>query len=259
MTSWPPVLPSAVAPYYLDDSAMILHGRCEGLLPCLQHVDVVITDPPYDARTHAGARTTGLATRQRASFHGLVPCAAIEIGFEALESVRSVAALTQLAQRWCVVFCSVETLGAYQAIAGPEYIRGGFWRRTSNTPQISGDRPGQPGEGIAILHRVGKKHWNGGGYSAYYKYSPVKRDRVHPTQKPEGLILELVSQFSDQGEVVLDPYMGSGTTGVACRRLGRRFIGIEQNEEHCETAVKRLRQIGLFAPSDFEPTQDSLL
>jgi site-specific DNA-methyltransferase (adenine-specific) len=118
-------------------------------------------------------------------------------------------------------------LGSYRDLAGDAWVRGGFWRRPDGAPQISGDRPGQPGEGIAILHQPGKKRWNGGGHHAYYEHCVVKANRLHPTQKPEGLMMELVSLYSDPGETILDPFMGSGTTLVAAKRLGRKAIGID--------------------------------
>ena len=64
--------------------------------------------------------------------------------------------------------------------------------------------------------------------------------RVHETQKPESLMLELVELFTDPGDIVLDPFCGSGTTGVACLRLGRRFIGIEKDAKYAAVARERL-------------------
>lgn len=67
----------------------------------------------------------------------------------------------------------------------------------------------------------------------------------HPCPKPEPLMSELVSSFTDIGDVILDPFMGSGTTLVAAKRLGRKAIGIEREEKYCEIAVKRLAQEAL--------------
>lgn len=144
-----------------------------------------------------------------------------------------------------MLFCSMEMLGAYREQAGDAWVRAGFWRRPDGAPQITGDRPGQPGEGLAIMHRPGRKRWSGGGHHAFYEHCVVKHDRVHPTQKPESLMRELVSLYSEPGEIVLDPFMGSGTTLVAAKRLGRIGIGIELEEKYCEIAARRLQQEAL--------------
>lgn len=62
----------------------------------------------------------------------------------------------------------------------------------------------------------------------------------HPTQKPEKLIAKLVLASSRPGDVVLDPFLGSGTTSVVAKKLGRQFIGIEKEEIYCLLAEKRL-------------------
>lgn len=64
--------------------------------------------------------------------------------------------------------------------------------------------------------------------------------RVHPTQKPVALMEYLIRTYTNPGEVVLDNTMGSGTTGVACRNTGRRFIGIERDEKYFEIARNRI-------------------
>jgi len=69
-----------------------------------------------------------------------------------------------------------------------------------------------------------------------------KRHGKHPTQKPEALLTRIVAASTNPDELVLDPFCGSATTGVACARLGRRFIGIEREAEHLELAAKRLEE-----------------
>lgn len=66
------------------------------------------------------------------------------------------------------------------------------------------------------------------------------QDKEHPTQKPQGVIRPLVKNSTDCGAVVLDPFMGSGTTGLACIQTGRKFIGIELDPTHYATALRRL-------------------
>ena len=76
-------------------------------------------------------------------------------------------------------------------------------------------------------------------------------DPVHPTVKPVDLLRKMVGWSSQPGEMVLDPFMGSGTTLRAAKDMGRKAIGIELREEYCEVAANRLSQqvLGLeFSP-----------
>ena len=67
-----------------------------------------------------------------------------------------------------------------------------------------------------------------------------KERGLHPTQKPLLLMEWLVKTYTNEGDLVIDPFMGSGSTGVACVRLGRKFLGIEKDEEYFKTAVERI-------------------
>ena len=64
----------------------------------------------------------------------------------------------------------------------------------------------------------------------------------HPTIKPLNIIETLVANSSREGDVIMDPFMGSGTTGVACANLGRDFIGMELKEDYFRTAEQRIRE-----------------
>ena len=103
----------------------------------------------------------------------------------------------------------------------------------------------------------GKKYANNGcygnynetkkvSYNQYYPKSIVEisnaqqKGKVHPTQKPVALMEYLVKTYTNQSDTVLDNCMGSGTTGVACKNLGRKFIGIEQDPNYFEIAKKRI-------------------
>jgi len=93
-----------------------------------------------------------------------------------------------------------------------------------------------------------------------YRRRVVGYEKFHPTQKPVEL-MEWCIGFLAPG-VILDPFMGSGTTGVACAKRGRRFIGIEISEEYFEIAVERIRkayaQPDFFVPRSPEPKQEAL-
>lgn len=93
--------------------------------------------------------------------------------------------------------------------------------------------------------------WATGGHGcfAHYRQFPPPsrivendgRNVGHPTQKPISLMIWCIAEFARGNEPIIDPYMGSGTTGVACVRLGRSFIGIEKDATHFETACRRIR------------------
>jgi site-specific DNA-methyltransferase (adenine-specific) len=211
-------------------------------------VTQVITDPPYDANTHANAKTSAGDGK-------------IDIDFDSLATV-SVADMLRIAKRWVLSFCALEQLGAYQEAAGGLWCRSGVWVRTNGTPQLSGDRPAQGAEGIFIGHRAGKKRWNGGGGRAVWT-GPRETNSVHPTQKPLWLMEALILDFTDPGDLILDPYAGSGSTGVAAIRLGRRFIGWERDPKYHAIAVKRLEaareQLTIFPAKTPKTKQETLI
>mgnify|MGYP003509072732 CR=1 FL=1 len=87
--------------------------------------------------------------------------------------------------------------------------------------------------------------------------------REHPTQKPVGVMEWCIQHLPDAAQTILDPFMGSGTTGVACQKLGRAFIGIERDPEYFQIACLRIdeamRQPDLFIHQAPTPVQESLL
>jgi site-specific DNA-methyltransferase (adenine-specific)/modification methylase len=85
-----------------------------------------------------------------------------------------------------------------------------------------------------------------------YLWDGYKRDgevgrHVHPNQKPVALMEWIITRWTKPGESILDPYMGSGPVAKACQTLGRRYVGIEVEEEYCEATIERLAQPPLFS------------
>lgn len=227
-------------------------------------VDHVITDPPYSKYVHGKSRggVTGWRARQRFGNIARVR----DFGFAHMTDPERHAAareFARVARRWVVVFSDLESahlwIAALEA-AGLEFIRLGVWVKVGAAPQFTGDRPGagaeaiiaakQPGaDAIVVAHqrhaRLRRKRWNAGGKLGVWTV-PIELDRshkaprIHTSQKPLRLMRELVEDFTDPGEVVLDPYAGGGTTGVACAQLGRRFIGWEKNGTFYRRAAARL-------------------
>ena len=96
-----------------------------------------------------------------------------------------------------------------------------------------------------------------------FDLSPSGQDKEHPTQKPLPLIQWCVARLPVDAETILDPFMGSGTTGVACANLGRKFIGIEIEPKYFDIACRRIetayKQPRLFKEPTAKPIQDKML
>lgn len=242
--------------------------------------DVCIADPPYSKRQHMGVRSSGRNRGLKDGKGRIDGCATrrvVDLGFDHFSraSVQVMCLhLARLVKRWSIIFCDDELLPVWRAQAkraGLQFIRTGVWVRVGGAPQFTGDRPGTGAEFLAILHRPGRKRWNGGGSPALWEHAedcpipgplgPVIRcpivanrkgqqgSRLHTTQKPEALLVTLEDLFSEPGETILDPTAGSGTTGAVAIRMGRRFVGIEmqprpdhpEDSNYIEVITERLR------------------
>lgn len=243
-------------PYYQDEWVTLYHGDCLEVMPQLEPVHHVITDPPYSEHIHGSARRRNITHRDRGARYGADTRRKVDLGFTHLsDELRSASAaeFARLASRWVLTFSDIESAPLWREsleAAGLDYVRTGAWIKVGSTPQFSGDRPATGFETITICHPKGRKRWNGGGKHAVWSV-PIVLDRggtgerLHTTQKPLELMLALVDLFSDPGETILDAFGGSGTTAVAAKSLGRRCIVIEQDEGSCEVAAKRLAQDAL--------------
>lgn len=237
------------APYYRDEAVTLYHGDCLELLPHVGPVDHVITDPPYEAEAHTKARRVA---RNPVEGGGIAEDYTID--FAAIdEDTRDAACVhfAALAARWVLVFCQVEAVGTWRVAMERSallWVRGQCWVKPDGSPQFSGDRPAQGFECIATSHAKGRPRWNGCGRRGVYFHCVNQgglagRCSDHPTSKPLPLMRELVCLFTDPGEFILDPFAGSGTTGLAARIEGRRAILIEREERYCEVAARRLERM----------------
>jgi site-specific DNA-methyltransferase (adenine-specific) len=232
-----------VTPYYEDAAVTVYHANCMDILAQIEDVDHVISDPPYSDTTHEGARTG-----DSANAGVLVDFASVNV-----QAIRDALALVSI-NRWGILTVDWQHVLPLkeQPPRGWRFVRHGAWVKPNGTPQFTGDRPAQGWEAVAILHADtrGRMRWNGGGLPAVWTH--LKVAGYHPTGKPESLISDFVMAFTDEGDLILDPFAGSGTTGVAAKRLGRRAILIEKEEKYCEVAARRLSQgaLGLGFASD---------
>lgn len=229
--------------------ARIIHGNCLYILPSIGRCDHVITDPPYTQAVSDGCQTS----KRRGSAPAKSYSRPLQFsGIDGQEHVY-VPAMLDICDRWCIAFCAFEQIGSYESASNQwaqskrknarGWVRAGVWRKPVPTPQFTGDRPGVCGEALAIMHPPGEKRWNRGGCAGYWcspKSEGIERYGGHPTPKPVRLMIELIEAFTDPGDLIVDPFAGSGTTGIACMRTGRRFIGIELNDEYANLASRRI-------------------
>lgn len=224
----------------IGDCRLIL-GDCLEVLPSLGLVDAIITDPPFEKEAHTPVRRTQRSIREDAP---------AELGFDAITEETRLAIPSWAAEcctGWLLAFCQVEAVSAWRdamEAAGLKYKRGMAWVKPDSSPQFNGQGPAQGYECIASAWcGPGISRWNGGGRRGVFTHltNQSDRDGRHPTEKPVPLMRELVGLFSGLGQIVLDPFMGSGTTAIGCIKTGRRFIGIEKSEEHFQTAVERIQ------------------
>jgi len=232
-----------VTPYYTGHGAELYLGDCLEILPTLTiTADLIVTDPPYGINfvSNRGIET---GTRPQQRFSKIK-------GDENTDMGRSgvVAALRYLRpRRHFYVF------GSWRASDFPDNAGGNtelIWDKTElgigdlsvpwgaqhetiffavNTVSAAQRRQGD-GNGAARLRR---------GTVLRYQRRIGKQNRSHPTEKPVSLLRELIESSSRQGELVLDPFVGIGSTCVAAAVEGRRSIGIEIEERYLEVAAKR--------------------
>lgn len=226
-----------MTPYYQDDSVTIYHGDCREILPELDvQADLVLTDPPY------GIGYEPLRARHNGS-GWVIP------GDESISTAESLlgASLRLLAGAKAVfVFCDWRSLSSARAAMRSA----GYEPRTC----LVWDK----GWGVQNLDRFAKSHElllyagpYGGEPTVSRDVWMVPRDieSAHPTPKPVGLLNRAILAASVRGDLVVDPFMGAGSTLRAAKDCERRAIGIEIEERWCEQAASRLAQetLGLSA------------
>lgn len=214
--------------------AVLYFGDCREILPTIGRVDAVVTDPPYGMN----ALNPGVSYGTRWRLPGAKTAWPAKNGpVWDNEAPPIVLELPNLTTGGCVIWGG-------QFFALP-IARGWLvWNKiirnfTSSVCELAWTNIDWPVDAFDYSHGA-----------------LVHEGKLHPTQKPLPLMMWCIQKTTG---IVLDPFMGSGTTGVACARLGRRFIGIEIHEPYFEIALRRIeqaqRQKDLFvnAPVPFDP------
>ena len=216
-----------IEPYYSHSGITIYCADCRDILPNLPKADLLLTDPPY--LVHAGAGGGCFGNRDHLVETGDFTDGGCDYSFLdpfhnwfVFCSRRQLPELIPWAlkrERWnLITWCKPNPVPTCnnKYLPDVEYIVHGF----------SGGRLfGEMADKQAfILHPCGNKETD------------------HPNEKPLTVIAKLIRLGTQEGETIIDPFMGSGTTLVAAKNLGRKAVGIEIEEKYCETAAKRLSQ-----------------
>jgi DNA modification methylase len=215
-------------PYYEDASVTLWLGKCEELLSGGVRGDVCVTDPPYGIQDEPLPGNRGLTN----TWHP-------ETDWD-----------DAINPDWCRLACGAAPLVAWfghwrkrdeVTIAMPHPLRAEIvWAKDTHVgfpcPLAMRD------ERIWLFSAVGieGKRFETSVWDE--PIIPTWAKKWHKNEKPLNLMQRLIAFLTDPGAVVLDPFAGSGTTLVAARNLGRKAIGIEQDERHCESAAQRLSQ-----------------
>lgn len=212
----------------------------------LPNVDAVIEDPPYGERTHAGQRHA----RKQGTSGALVSDVGLQYDHLTPEDVESLmVAAHSVCPGWVLGMTSHDLIPAYES-AAVKVGRYCFAPLPIVMPgmnvRLAGDGPSNWTVHLIVTRTTVKKCWGTkpGYYLASRDYISGKvADNSVAGGKPLGLMEAILRDYTEPGDLVLDRFTGSGTTGVAAVRNGRRFVGYERKPEHFEIALKRLRAV----------------
>lgn len=216
-----------MTPYYDDGQIAIYHGDCRDVLPTLEpaSIDLVLTDPPYGFRQSGQAQERRRTKEDRGRNGDFTMIAGDDELFDPTPLLR---------------FPRVALFGANHFAdrlpASPSWI---VWdKRNGSAPDYNADAE-LIWTNLGGTIRTYRQCWRG---VARENDALDPHAHVHPTQKPTAMMIWFLERYTEPGDLVLDPYMGSGPIAQACHMTGRLYIGIEIEERYCEVAVRRLAQ-----------------
>jgi site-specific DNA-methyltransferase (adenine-specific) len=227
---------SSLEPYYSDDLVTLYRGDCRDVLPELDPVDLVLTDPPYGINyvsRHNVGRGTNPITNDGARL-------SVALQRKVIPLLRAQHVLWFT--RWDVWPDIWSELGPWFPMRGML-----IWDKGHNG---MGDL-GHWGPSYEMIASAGAGTCTGGRDQSIIRFNaPPASTRVHPTEKPQPLLRYLIGKLNAQ--TVLDPFAGGGSTLLAAAELGVRAVGVEIDERYCEAIAQRLtdRASAPFLPFD---------
>ena len=223
----------------IGDATLYL-GDCREILPTLGKVDAVVTDPPYEDELHKA-----IGRIRRNDGQKMIET----LGFDGINTSRAKIAelIVNASNGWALIFTLAEGVRAWRddlQKSGAKWDTVLAWIKPDAAPRFNGQGAARGFENcMTAWCGKGYRSWNSGGKRGVYTHCVnTGRHGEHPTEKPLPLMKELLLDYSDFGETILDPFMGSGTTGVACAKLGRPFIGVELDPNWFDLSCRRIEQ-----------------
>ena len=211
-------------------NATLYHGDCLEILPTLDKVDAVITDPPYGVML-GEAGTGAEKAKQQEKYTQFT---------DSLEYISSIV-IPVIEKSLLIAEVGMITPGNRNAWLYPSPSDIGVWYNPAGT--------GRGKWGYILAHlilyygkdpRAGKNATASSGWGMNSSVAELKNNG-HPCPKPEKFMNWMVNKATtEQNQIIFDPFMGSGTTGVACMNLGRKFIGIEIEKKYFDIACERI-------------------
>lgn len=238
-------------PYYQDSAITIYLGDCLEVIPELESVDHVITDPPFSEKTQKGHNCVeGIHGRRGISYDNW--------DFQQIKSLVEIA--HPLCKGWFVVMTDHILSGEWE-----NCLKGSKRYTFPPLPFVSkGSRFRLLGDGPAswtvwiVVARPKRRAFIGWGSLPGAYVLPLGEGKSYPVVggKPDWLMRQLVADYSREGDTILDFCMGAGTTLRAAKDLGRKAIGIEIDETRCEIAAQKMAQEVLPLQIPLEPDTD---
>ena len=211
------------------DNLWLMQGDCLKRMKEIPDgsVDMVLTDIPYNAvnRVSGGLRTLD---------KGIADIITFSLDDFINECLR-------VSKGYVVIFCGKEQFSTIYAKLATEKgtVRPLVWEKSNPSP-MNGQYIYLSGVELAVwFKKSGHKTFNAHCKNTVFKF-PNGRSKNHPTEKNMKLWEEIIKDCTDEGHVILDPCVGSGTTGVACMNTNRKFIGIELDENYFNIAKERI-------------------
>lgn len=218
----------------------LLLGNCLEIMAELDGVDHVISDPPYEDELHGA-----IGRIRRNDGREMID----DLGFDGVNAIRPdiVKLSVELSAGWVILFTLAEGVRSWRdelQSNGAKYDTCLAWVKPDAAPRFNGQGAARGFEcAVTAWAGTGYRKWNAGGKRGVYTHCiNTNRYGGHPTEKPLPLMMEILKDFTNHGQTVLDPFCGSGTTLVACEKMGRKGIGIEMNEEYFELSCKRVEE-----------------